>query len=96
MVEKEAKALDLPESLDLTEADVLEAMKEIPGYLDITPRDFKEIYHHGLPPGPVPSAAGSNGGDDHDQGCGGGIRRNTLGRSGCCHGRTRNFRSAGG
>ena len=44
MIEKEAKALDLPESLDLTEADVLEAMKEIPGYLDITPRDFKEIY----------------------------------------------------
>ena len=21
-------------------------MKEIPGYLDITPRDFKEIYNH--------------------------------------------------
>ncbi len=46
MVEKEAKALDLPESIDLTEADVLEAMQEIPGYLDITPRDFKEIYNH--------------------------------------------------
>ena len=44
MVEKEVKALHLPESIDLTEADVLEAMKEIPGYLDITPRDFKEIY----------------------------------------------------
>jgi CBS domain-containing membrane protein len=46
MVEKEVKALDLPESIDLTEADVLEAMQEIPGYLDITPRDFKEIYNH--------------------------------------------------
>jgi CBS domain-containing membrane protein len=44
MVEKEAKPLDLPESIDLTEADVLEAMKEIPGYLDITPGDFREIY----------------------------------------------------
>jgi CBS domain-containing membrane protein len=44
MSEREAKAFDLPESLNLTEKDVLEAMKEIPGYLDITPRDFKEIY----------------------------------------------------
>lgn len=30
--------------LDLTEADVYEAMKEIPGYLDITPSDFHELY----------------------------------------------------
>ena len=30
--------------LDLTDADVLAAMAEIPGYLDITPHDFKEIY----------------------------------------------------
>ena len=45
MSEIEAKALDLPGSVDLTETDVLEAMKEIPGYLDITPRDFKEIYN---------------------------------------------------
>ncbi len=30
--------------VQLTEADILEAMREIPGYLDITPRDFKEIY----------------------------------------------------
>jgi CBS domain-containing membrane protein len=44
MIKKEVKALDLPESIDLTEADVLEAMKEIPGYLDITPGDFKEVY----------------------------------------------------
>lgn len=33
-----------PESIDLTEDDILEAMKKIPGYLDITPHDFKEIY----------------------------------------------------
>jgi CBS-domain-containing membrane protein len=44
MLEKEVKAVHLPEGIDLTEEDILEAMKEIPGYLDITPRDFKEIY----------------------------------------------------
>ncbi len=33
-----------PEGLDLTEDDIIAAMQEIPGYLDITPRDFKEIY----------------------------------------------------
>jgi CBS domain-containing membrane protein len=30
--------------MDLKEEDIVAAMKEIPGYLDITPRDFKEIY----------------------------------------------------
>jgi CBS domain-containing membrane protein len=30
--------------VDLKEEDILAAMQEIPGYLDITPRDFKEIY----------------------------------------------------
>lgn len=30
--------------LDLKEEDILEAMRSIPGYLDITPGDFKEIY----------------------------------------------------
>lgn len=34
----------MPESINLTEADILEAMKKIPGYLDITPLDFKEVY----------------------------------------------------
>jgi CBS domain-containing protein len=41
---EEANRLHLSDSMELTETDVLEAMKEIPGYLDITPRDFKEIY----------------------------------------------------
>jgi CBS domain-containing membrane protein len=45
MLEKEVKAVHLPEGIDLTEEDILEAMKEIPGYIDITPRDFKEIYN---------------------------------------------------
>jgi CBS-domain-containing membrane protein len=31
-------------SLGLSDEDVLAAMKSIPGYLDITPADFKEIY----------------------------------------------------
>ena len=44
MTIKEGPALNMPESINLTEADILEAMKKIPGYLDITPRDFKEIY----------------------------------------------------
>ncbi len=33
-----------PGPMDLTDEDVLKAMKDIPGYLDITPGDFKEIY----------------------------------------------------
>ena len=28
----------------ITDEDVLEAMKKIPGYLDITPSDFLEVY----------------------------------------------------
>ncbi len=31
---------------DITDGDIYEAMKEIPGYLDITPSDLKEIYRH--------------------------------------------------
>ncbi|OGP71648.1 MAG: hypothetical protein A2Z73_05700 [Deltaproteobacteria bacterium RBG_13_60_28] len=30
--------------LELTDADIYEAMKAVPGYLDITPGDFKEVY----------------------------------------------------
>lgn len=30
--------------LDISEHDVIEAMKRIPGYIDITPGDFKEVY----------------------------------------------------
>ena len=32
--------------VSLTDQDVYEAMKSIPGYLDITPGDFKELYCH--------------------------------------------------
>lgn len=44
MGESEACEFSLPAGLELTDADILEAMQEIPGYLDITPRDFKNIY----------------------------------------------------
>ena len=30
--------------LDISEQDVIEAMKLVPGYIDITPGDFKEVY----------------------------------------------------
>jgi CBS domain-containing membrane protein len=34
-----------PGLMELKEEDILEAMRAIPGYLDITPGDFKELYH---------------------------------------------------
>ena len=41
---KEAKK-EMPETgIDLKEEDIFAAMQQIPGYVDITPRDFKEIY----------------------------------------------------
>ncbi|SDO72022.1 CBS domain-containing protein [Desulforhopalus singaporensis] len=30
---------------DISEGDIIKAMKAIPGYIDITPGDFREIYH---------------------------------------------------
>jgi CBS domain-containing membrane protein len=33
-------------AIDLSDQDIYEAMKDIPGYLDITPGDLKEIYLH--------------------------------------------------
>jgi CBS-domain-containing membrane protein len=40
--EKEVSALT---RLDLTEEDISKAMRLMPGYLDITPGDFKELYY---------------------------------------------------
>ena len=31
--------------IKISDDDIYEAMKDIPGYLDITPKDFKEVYH---------------------------------------------------
>ena len=41
--------LDKPEpgptpGIEIKDEDILEAMRAIPGYLDITPGDFKEVY----------------------------------------------------
>jgi CBS domain-containing protein len=33
-----------PPELEIADEDIFEAMREIPGYLDITPSDFKEVY----------------------------------------------------
>jgi CBS domain-containing membrane protein len=35
-----------PAPKDISDEDILNAMKEMEGYLDITPGDFKEIYRH--------------------------------------------------
>lgn len=35
---------DIPE-IELSDEDILEAMQEIPGYLDITTADFRAVYH---------------------------------------------------
>ncbi len=35
---------DLPLSIEISDDDIYEAMKNIQGYLDITPADLKEIY----------------------------------------------------
>jgi CBS-domain-containing membrane protein len=39
---------DLPggQPPEISDGDIYEAMREIPGYLDITPSDLKEIYRH--------------------------------------------------
>lgn len=33
------------DEIELTDDDILDAMRHIPGYLDITTEDFREIYH---------------------------------------------------
>ena len=38
-----------PPEIDLKDEDIFEAMKAIPGYLDITPGDFKEVYRLAYP-----------------------------------------------
>ena len=41
----QAPTQEVPE-LELTDEDILDAMQHIPGYLDITMGDFREVYHH--------------------------------------------------
>lgn len=48
----ESNGLETSSPLEISDQDIYEAMKEIPGYLDITPGDFKDlyklVYHHTL------------------------------------------------
>jgi hypothetical protein len=37
--------IDLDHEPELTDEDILDAMKHIPGYLDISTEDFRIIYH---------------------------------------------------
>lgn len=48
MTDDRLQGPDRAPDIDLTEDDVREAMAEIPGYLDITPGDFQELYRLAL------------------------------------------------
>lgn len=37
--------IDAEHEPELTDADILDAMQNIPGYLDISTEDFRVIYH---------------------------------------------------
>lgn len=39
------KKKNTPHGSEVSDQDIYDAMKDIPGYIDITPGDFKEIYH---------------------------------------------------
>jgi CBS domain-containing protein len=43
---KQAEFKLRPSDVSISEDDIYAAMQEIPGYLDITPGDFKELYVH--------------------------------------------------
>ena len=43
-MDKMKEKKDLPINIEISDDDIYEAMKNIPGYLDITPADLKEIY----------------------------------------------------
>lgn len=40
----EPNGVKISSSMEMSDQDIYEAMKEIPGYLDITPGDFKDLY----------------------------------------------------
>lgn len=41
----DAERIDAEHEPELTDADILDAMQHIPGYLDISTEDFRVIYH---------------------------------------------------
>ncbi len=46
MTRNTKKENESPLRIDISDDDIYEAMKEIPGYLDVTPGDLKELYVH--------------------------------------------------
>jgi len=42
---KETLSLDFEHEPELSDEDILDAMHQIPGYLDISTEDFRVIYH---------------------------------------------------
>lgn len=47
-MEPQLKDVSTPRPFDISDEDILEAMREIEGYLDITPGDFKTLYRLAL------------------------------------------------
>ncbi|WP_296700390.1 CBS domain-containing protein [Thiocapsa sp. UBA6158] len=43
--EPDHTSIDEIRELELSDADIIDAMREIPGYIDITTTDFRTIYH---------------------------------------------------
>ncbi|HSO83497.1 CBS domain-containing protein [Thiocapsa sp.] len=43
--EPDHASIDEIRELELSDADIIDAMREIPGYIDITTTDFRTIYH---------------------------------------------------
>lgn len=43
--EVDASHIDAEHEPELTDADILDAMRHVPGYLDISTEDFRVIYH---------------------------------------------------
>lgn len=39
------KNIDAEHELELSDEDILDAMRHVPGYLDISTEDFRTIYH---------------------------------------------------
>ena len=87
---------DFPAGIELKDEDIYEAMQDIPGYLDITPGDFKEVYRlafqHALERLSREVTAAEIMTTDVVNGC----ARHAGGRGGCGHGPARGIRGARG
>jgi CBS domain-containing protein len=44
MMDKDSTGNDLPAGIEISDDDIYEAMKDMQGYIDITPTDLKEVY----------------------------------------------------